>query len=175
MSSEIWKDVIGYEGLYQVSNLGRVKSLKKWDVNKKIFVSEENILKPSDNGNGYLIVGLRKERKRKNHYVHRLVAFAFVENVNNDNYVNHIDYDLRNNNANNLEWCTQKENVHHSVNRMRHRKSVTHTNTGERYIYYRKSQNVYRVVVDHHEYPPCGTLEDATKKRDEILKNGGDI
>lgn len=174
MSKEIWEDIAGYEGLYQISNFGRVKSLKKWDVNKRTFIDEEKMMKPSDNGHGYLIVSLRKERKRKNHYVHRLVAFAFVENVNNDNYVNHIDYDSRNNKADNLEWCTQKENVHHSVNRMRHRKSVTHTNTGERYIYYRKSHNLYRVVVDGHEYPGCKTLKDAIKKRDQILKKGCD-
>lgn len=174
MSKEIWKDIVGYEGLYQVSNFGRVKSLKKWSLKDRLFINHELIMTPTDNGNGYLIVGLSKNGKRKNHYIHRLVAFAFVENVNNDNYVNHIDYDLKNNKFDNLEWCTQKENVAHSIHRMRHRKKVTHTNTGEMYIYYRKNQNVYRVVVDRHEYPSCRTLEDAIKKRDNILK-GGDI
>lgn len=165
---EIWKDIKGYEGLYQVSNLGRVKSLKKWDVNIREYVDTEYILSPSSNGKGYLIVGLRKGTTRKNHYVHRLVASAFVEKPEGCNYVNHIDFDTQNNIATNLEWCTQKDNIHHSAHRMRHRNSYSRTNTGEMYICYRKGR--YRLTIDRKEYPSFATLEEAVKKRDDLLK-----
>lgn len=158
---EIWKDVDGYNGLYQISNIGRVKSLKK---------DYERIMTPTDNGSGYLIVGLKKDKVRKNHYVHRLVASAFCKNPNNKKYVNHIDYDKSNNNCKNLEWCSQSENVKHSANRMRHRKKVSHSNTGHQYISYSKKRNKYRVTVDAKEYPAKDTLEDAIELRDLILK-----
>lgn len=88
-----------------------------------------------DNGKGYLIVSLRKQGKRKNHYVHRLVAMAFVENPDSKKYINHIDFNKHNNNASNLEWCTQKENTNHSAIHMRHPKAnCKPTNTGEKYI-----------------------------------------
>lgn len=168
---EEWRDIAGYEGLYQVSNQGRVKSLKRWDVNKKIFVDGASILKPTDNGNSYLIIGLRNNTKRKNHYIHRLVAGAFLDNPYGLKYVNHIDYNTRNNDVSNLEWCSQKENVRHSSNRMSHLKTVTHSNTGERYITNRKGR--YRVIVSKKEYGSFLSLDDAIKKRDSIL-NGGD-
>lgn len=165
---EIWKDIDGYEGLYQVSNLGRVKSLKCWDVNLRDYTDKELVLSPTDNGHGYLIIGLRKGTKRKNHYIHRLVASAFIPKPNDCEVVNHIDYDMKNNNVTNLEWCTQRENVNHSSDRMRHRKDVTHTNTGERYISARKGR--YRVIVDKKEYPSCSTLEEAIQTRDKVMK-----
>lgn len=166
--SEVWKDIDGYEGLYQISNLGRVKSLKKWDVNLRDYREEERMMSPTDNGHGYLIVCLRKNTHRKNFYVHRLVASAFLENRDGCDVVDHIDHDRKNNKADNLEWCTQKENVIRSSDRMRHRRSITHTNTGERYIYF--SRGRYRLVIDRKEYPSSATLDAAIRKRDSILK-----
>lgn len=165
---EEWKDVKGYEGKYQVSNKGRVKALLKWDLNKKQYVNCDQIMQSVDNGKGYLYITLSKEHKRKNHYIHRLVADAFVDNPKELKYVNHIDYNKKNNDASNLEWCTQKENVHHSICNMRHRKSISHTNTGEMYI--SKTKNRYRIQIDRKEYPSCKTLADAIRKRDAILR-----
>ena len=153
---EIWKDIKGYED-YQVSNLGRVKSIKKNKVLKQIY-----------NPNGYLYVGLYNNSKLKKYLVHRLVAKAFIENPLNKPFINHKDFDRLNNNVKNLEWCTQKENVHHSINNMKCRHNAKNSNTGEQYIYYRKSNNTYRVIIDKKEYY-CSTLEKAIKKRDEIL------
>jgi len=167
---EIWKDIDGYNGLYQISNIGRVKSLKRWNISTRDFQDRERIMTPTDNGSGYLIVSLMKNKVKKNHYVHRLVASAFCENPSNQKCVNHIDYDKSNNNCENLEWCSQLENVRHSANRMRHRKSVSHTNTGHQYICYNKRRNKYRVIVDGKEYPSKKTLEDAIEFRDLILK-----
>lgn len=161
---EFWKPIKGYEGLYEVSNFGRVKSY---------YSKPPKILKSKDNGNGYLYVMLYKNKTRKEFYVHRLVAMEFVDNYNNYNCVNHLDFNVKNNKFNNLEWCTQKENVHHSKENMKKRKSITHSNTKEKYITYRKSRNSYRVTIDKKEYN-ARTLDDAIKKRDEIL-NGKKI
>ena len=114
--AEIWKDVKGYEGLYQVSNLGNVKSLVGW--NGKRYIERERILKKTVHlacGNYYReIVRLTKDMKGKNFKVHRLVAEAFLPNPNNLPQVNHIDGNTFNNNVNNLEWCTNRENIIHA-------------------------------------------------------------
>lgn len=166
--TECWKDVKGYEGTYQISNTGRVKSLKKWDVSKRKYIDKETILTPTDNGYGYLVVSLRKKTKRKSHYVHRLVAEAFVSNPKGMPYVNHVDYDKRNNNHSNLEWCNQKDNVLHSAERMKHPKTITHSNTGEKYISKRKDR--FRITIAKKEYGTCSSIEEAVMKRDKIIK-----
>lgn len=172
---EIWKDIKNYEGFYQVSNLGRIKRLNKWDVNKKCYVKEDRFIKPTDNGHGYKIVTLKKEGKRKNFYVHRLVAEYFIANPNRYSIVNHIDYDKNNNVYTNLEWCTQAQNVHHSVVNMRKPKKTKSKVTNEKGIYYRASKKHYRVVINKKEYPSQKTLEEAIQLRDKVLKEkGGD-
>lgn len=100
---EIWKPVVGYEGLYEVSNLGRVKSL-----------ITSRILKPGRHNIGYLIVSLTINKKSRMRYVHRLVAEAFIPNPDNLSVINHKDEDKTNNHYLNLEWCTQKYNNHYS-------------------------------------------------------------
>ena len=165
---EIWKNITGYEGVYQISNMGRVKCLRSWDVNLRDYIDKETMLNPTDNGKGYLIIGLRKDKERKSHYIHRLVAQAFIDNPNNYGYVNHIDYNKKNNAVSNLEWCTQKNNVMHSAERMRHPKAYSTGKLGEKCITKRKGR--YRVIVNRKEYPSCATLEDAIKERDMILR-----
>lgn len=112
---ETWKDIPGYEGLYQISNLGNVKSLYRIANNNHII--HEKILKPQKNYNGYLIVNLYKNNRMKAKLIHRLVGKTFIDNPNNYNYINHIDKNKSNNNANNLEWCTQSYNVIYSKGR----------------------------------------------------------
>ena len=99
---EEWRDIEGYEGLYQISNLGRVKSFP--NCKRKTI----RILKPGNNrtGRGYLFIFLHKNKQKKRFYVHRLVAEAFLENPNNYPCINHKDENKENNNVNNLEWCT---------------------------------------------------------------------
>ena len=99
---EIRKDIEGYEGLYQVSNLGRVKRYYK--------NGKEKILKPGNSKDGYLLMYLYKEGKRRNYQVHRLVTKAFVPNLENKPEVNHKDEDKTNNKVENLEWMTRREN-----------------------------------------------------------------
>lgn len=100
---EKWKAIIGYEGLYEVSNLGRVRSLKRNTTNGKI-------LKLNPDKDGYLRFAVCKENTQKMMRVHREVAKAFIENPNNYNIINHKDENKANNNVNNLEWCTAQYN-----------------------------------------------------------------
>lgn len=112
---EVWKDIEGYEGLYQVSNLGNVKSLDRILVHKnghKHF-KKGITLKPSIGTTGYyqVILCMNGHKTAK---IHRLVANAFLPPDCNRPYINHIDGNYLNNNVTNLEWCTQKENVIHA-------------------------------------------------------------
>lgn len=114
---EVWKDIKGYEGLYQVSNLGRVKSLKRQrDVNlpySNTATVPEKILKYGTS-QGYLAVTLAKNKINKKIRVHKLVALNFIPNPDNKPHINHIDGNKHNNCVNNLEWVTPKENTKHA-------------------------------------------------------------
>lgn len=169
---EIWCDVNGYEGIYQVSNLGNVLSLPRQVRQGKYGKTRPvggNILKATDNGNGYLIVGLRDGYKRQNFYIHRLVAEHFVPNLTGGEYVNHKDYNIRNNCADNLEWCTQRDNILYSVHRMRKpHKQWKAAATGEKYIYFRYGR--YRLSIRNKIDKTFPTLEEAVRTREVILR-----
>lgn len=109
--TEIWKDVEGYEGLYQVSNLGRVKSLAKW---YGFSYRDEKIVSQVRNRQGYVILTLRKTGSKRQVFMHRLVATAFLDNPIGYPQVNHINGDKTDNRVDNLEWCTAKHNIHHA-------------------------------------------------------------
>ena len=111
---EEWKDIQGYEGRYQVSNLGRIRSSYK---------GSWNILKPIDNGQGYKHIKLFKDGERKHYYIHRLVAQTFIDNPNNYTEVNHIDENKANNCMENLEWCDREYNLSYNLGRKRRAES----------------------------------------------------
>lgn len=102
--NEEWKDIPEYDGFYQVSNYGRIKSLK---------FKNAKILKCGNNGNDYLFVYLCKNNKTNRYYIHRLVAMVFIKNTNICLEVNHKDENTKNNKLNNLEWCTSKYNANY--------------------------------------------------------------
>ena len=109
--NEIWRDITGYEGIYQVSNLGRVRSLdrKVWN-----YIKRGRILKAHNNGHGYYNVSLHNNDKVEKHvYVHILVAKTFIPNPNNYTEVNHKDFNKTNNSVDNLEWVSHKQNIIH--------------------------------------------------------------
>lgn len=109
---EEWRDICGYEGFYQVSNKGRVRSLDRICNGVHIRGIAKN---PSKNQDGYLFVNLQRNGKKRMLLVHRLVAQAFVDNKQHKPEINHIDGDKTNNNAENLEWVTSYENIDHAL------------------------------------------------------------
>lgn len=153
---EVWKDIIGYENLYRISNTGKVYSL----ISNKVLSGNLR--------SGYKNVQLNKNGKRKNFQVHRLVAIHFINNPNNLPIVNHIDFCRINNNVSNLEWVTQKENINHSKCNMLGKRHIFKTE--EMYgICYRKKHNNYEVCIKAKYGGKFRNLDDAKKKRDEML------
>lgn len=118
---EEWRPVIGYEGLYEVSSLGRVRSLDKYVKGKGYRLHKGKVLSPTKNKNGYLKVNLHCNGKRKTITVHRLVAQAFIPNPDNLPQVNHRDEDKTNNRVENLEMCDVKYNLSYGTARIRER------------------------------------------------------
>lgn len=116
--TELWRDIPGYEGYYQVSNLGRIKSLPRLvkSKNNGVRKTKEILLKPQSDDEGYQSVGLHKENSQKDCRIHRLVAEAFIPNPENKPQVNHIDGVKYHNNVRNLEWVTNSENMIHALN-----------------------------------------------------------
>jgi len=120
---EIWKDIFNYEGLYQVSNYGRVKSLARTIIEKcgknnrsvKGRILKLWDMKTRKTGKPYKSVSLSKNGKAAKFTVHRLVAEAFIENKENKPFINHKDGVKHNNKTSNLEWCTNIENIQHAI------------------------------------------------------------
>ena len=111
---EIWKDIQGYEGLYQVSNIGNIKSLDRTvGENRTPYLKKGRILK-AWKYNGYLCVNLCGEGKNVKLKVHRIVAETFIDNPKNKKEVNHINGNKTDNRVENLEWCSHKENIQHA-------------------------------------------------------------
>lgn len=138
MIKENWRDIEGYEGLYMVSDRGRVKSLNYRNTGK------EKILKRIKNKWGYLTIRLHKDGKQKDYRVNRLVAKTFIPNPENYPDVNHRDEDKTNNAVDNLEWCTRKHNCNYGSRNEKISKSknipVMCIETGEVFSSYKEAQ-----------------------------------
>lgn len=148
--NEVWKDIPGFEGRYQVSNLGNVKSL---------VYTHPRILKTGINSNGYARVCLPN---KKWVFVHRLVAESFVPNEHNYPVVNHLDENRLNNIASNLEWCTQKQNLNYSdvgkkINADKCKALIaTNITTGE-VLYFRSIRETERLGFNRRTVQKCLT------------------
>lgn len=136
-TTEIWKDIEGYEGFYQVSNYGRVKSLK---------FGKEKILKHRRNTFGYLEIVLCSGGKPKSFKIHRLVAKAFIPNPNNLPQINHKDENKENNCEWNLEWCTPSYNINYGKRNERVRQTETNnTNRSKQVCQYTLDKQIIKV------------------------------
>lgn len=174
---EIWKDVRGFEGLYQISNFGRVRSLDRIDSMGRLHLGQ--ILKITDNSHGYKKVTLCKNSVHTNKYIHRLVAEAFISNPNNLSEVNHKDEDKSNNSIDNLEWVSHRDNMEYGTRKERHKAKISGANnvgakkvicitTGEVFATVKEASEKYGVFpqnlgasIRKNHY--CGKLEDGTK------------
>ena len=151
-----FKDIIGYEDIYQISEKGEIKNKKK-----------NKLMKPAIDSNGYYQIHFSKNGKSKKIRVHRLVAKHFIANPLNKNQVNHIDGNKKNNKAENLEWCTISENIKHAWNMglckmtqknrdtasKLHSKAVLDLNTGIMFDSVRKASEAlnfnYQTAIKH--------------------------
>ena len=117
--TEVWKDVKGFEGLYEISNFGRCKSKKR--KTKTISIFKDRLLTPKLSQNGYLRYGLSKNGVVKSHLIHRLVAIHFIDNTENKPQINHINGIKTDNMVENLEWATSSENLLHKFNKLNYK------------------------------------------------------
>lgn len=156
---EEWRDIQGYEGLYQVSSCGRVKTL-----NYK-RTGQERIMKQVTNSGGYKFVNLYKNGEKKYYQVHRLVATAFIDNPNNYPCVNHKDECKYNNFVENLEFCTHEYNVNYGTRTERQSRTLTGKYIGENNPMYGRTGKKHPMYGKHHS--------DETRKK--ITKNHADV
>lgn len=143
--TEVWKDIKGYEGRYQVSNTGRIRSVARvvtWK-NGEVKTYKSRIMKTKARGN-YVGISLYKDYKSKDYMVHRLVAEAFIPNPDNLPFVNHIDENKENNIASNLEWCTRQYN--NNYGRRNEKISITQKQNA-----YRKRMAILNEILDKYK------------------------
>ncbi|MBQ7798752.1 MAG: HNH endonuclease [Clostridia bacterium] len=133
---EIWKDIEGYESLYQVSNLGNVKSLdhiRKNGTNE--YMQKGKLLKPQlNNKTRYFYIRLSKNGKVKSFLLHRIIAQAFIVNPNNYKEINHKDENPSNNSLQNLEWCDRKYNINYGTGNQRRSQTEIGTKKGAKKV-----------------------------------------
>jgi len=156
---EIWKDISGYENVYQISSYGRVKSLARFDLAEHFL--KERIMNNKDNKNGYKLIGLCDENKKRHFYqIHRLVGFAFVEGYQEGLIINHKDEIKSNNYFKNLEWCTHKYNANYGNRNKKVSLSLKGKNVGK-YIGKNNKLSIRVVCLTTLEYFDC--ITEATK------------
>lgn len=142
---EIWKDVKGFGGLYQVSNLGRILSLPKYRNGRQgHYLTKYRILKPNMLDNGYLRVNLIRDNKSYTNLIHRITAIAFIPNNQSKREVNHIDGDKTNNSVLNLEWATPAENKIHALDN-----GLSKRGTDGRFLKLNHRKNSFRKLGVH--------------------------
>ena len=182
--SEEWRPVVGYEGLYEVSSYGRVRSLDRYD--ERNCFREGRILKLYTSRVGYLRVQLSLNSKKKMYLVHRLVAEAFIPNPDNLPEVNHLDEDKTNNRVENLEFCDRKYNINFGTRKDKVRNTAIkngywlNLNDEERKIYHNEYQKKYYLSKKkdymkkyylEHKKKICEQKKEYRRKQKEEIQN----
>lgn len=165
---ERWKDIPGYEGMYQVSTIGNVKSLDRFITTKAGYeiLFKGKILKHNTDKDGYKTVTLFKDKKPKTMKVHRLVAYAFINNVENKPMINHKDEDKTNNKVENLEWCDVLYNNRYGTKNIRISQKMKGKQIG-RII----SEETKKKMSEAHKKPSGRPVSQETRKKvSESLK-----
>lgn len=172
-SVEIWKPIKDYEGYYEVSNYGNVRSVGRYiDFGCTGYhYNKPRILSAISHGNGYLYITLVKDKKRSNKYIYRLVAENFIENKDNKPCVNHKDFDRSNNYVENLEWTTYSENINWSVKNGNY--NIPKKNHKTNFVYgkyIRYKYGKYEVCFPGKYIGRFDSLENAIYERDKYVK-----
>ena len=163
---EIWKDIDGYDGIYQVSSLGRIRS--KWSGSHSAFGNKYKILKGSIGRNGYITISLCNDGKVAKKTLHRLAACAFLPKVKDKNFIDHIDCCRTNNNINNLRWVSQKENNNNPITL--HRITLANRARAKRGSENPNATKVYQYSLDKQLITSFGSIIEASKETNVSYK-----
>ena len=147
---EVWADIEGYEGYYQVNTQGRVRSLDRevTYANGRVCVHKGKIISGTDNGQNYLIVNLRKDGKRKSFLIHRLVALTFIPNPNGFDLINHKNEVKTDNRYENLEWCDYNYNLNYGTIKERQKKTYVENKKNGFHKSFRKVTPIRATLAD---------------------------
>lgn len=157
---EIWKPVIGYEGIYEISNIGRVKSLQRQKYKNPTHIIPGKIRPLQLHSNGYYSIMLCKNGITKRVHIHRLVASAFIPNPAGHSTVNHINYDRKDSRVENLEWCSQQQNILHATKRNGYKNNMQ-GRTGKLSV---NSKPTYQIGLDDKVIKLWDSLRDAARE-----------
>lgn len=148
---EEWRDIKGYEGLYQISSEGRVKSKQRITRNNQTI--KEKIRKPKIDKDGYCCVSLWIDGVSKEYFIHRLVAQAFIPNPYNKPCIDHINTNKTDNRAENLKWCTHKENANNPISREKYLRNRYKVEGTHRISVYRPTKESIEKMAEKHKKP----------------------
>lgn len=148
---EEWRDIEGYEGLYQISSEGRVKSLKR--IARNNHTVDSKIRKPKIDKDGYCCVSLWIDGVSKEYFIHRLVAQAFVPNPENKPCIDHINTDRTDNRVENLRWCTHKENTNNPISREKFLHNRYKVEGERRISIYKPTKEAIAKMAEKHKKP----------------------